>query len=116
MILTIMSDNVSESVQSIFKEVYYLYYEDEYQKITTYLKKRYLRAAMLVAISIVMFSLGGIRIKFIPSYIVELYSEISVFCMWEVGYTHFDRESSKEEQRRIMRARDAEIEFLCKKS
>ena len=115
LLISIMSDDVPEPVQNIFKEVYYLHYEDEYQKITNYLKKRYLRAAMLLVISIVSFSLGGITLEVIPSYIISMFGEISIFCLWEVGYTHFDRENSKGERKRIMRARDAEIEFHCKK-
>ena len=113
--VTIMSDEIPDSVQSIIKEVYKLHYEDEYQKITSYLRKRYTKAIILSVISVIAFWGIGYITDLLPGYIINMIGEASIFCLWEVGYTYFDRSNAKDERRKIMRAMGAEIEFQCRK-
>ncbi len=115
--LTIMADFVSEPVQDIFREAYRSHYEDEYQKISRYLKRRYLRVALLLLVSAVAFWSSGFLSGWVtmPAYLIAILGQISVFCVWEIGYTYFSRVDAKEEQNRIARARDAEIRFHCRK-
>lgn len=115
MTLTIMTDDVSEPIQDIFAESYRSHYEDEYQKTVRFLKRRYLRAAFLLVASILAFWLSGLLTNFAlaPVYIVTILGQISVFCIWEIGYTHFARSDAAAERDRIVRARDAEIHFHC---
>ena len=114
--LTIMTDDVSKPIQDIFAESYRSHYEDEYQKTVRFLKRRYVRAAFLLAASILAFWLSGLltNISLAPMYIVTILGQISVFCLWEIGYTHFARTDAAAERDRIVRARDAEIQFHCR--
>ncbi len=116
MTLTIMSDMVTEPVQRIFEEAYRMHYEDEYQKVAHYLKRRYVRAAMLLAVSVIAFWCNGFFEGFSqrPQYLVNILSQVSVFCLWEIGYTHFTRSDAAAERDRIVRARDAVIQFHCR--
>lgn len=45
------------------------------------------------------------------NFLVDVISNVGVFCLWEIGYTHFDRSDAAAERRRIARARDAVIRF-----
>ena len=114
--LTIMSDPVSEQVQNVFAEAYRSHYEDEYQKTIRYLKRRYIRAACLLAVSIAAFALSGFLSGLAKSlaYLVTIFGQVSVFCLWEIGYTSFSRSEAAAERNRIVRARDAQIEFHCR--
>ena len=112
--ITIMSDSVNPSLQEVFREAYYDHYDDELHKTTDYLHKRYSRVVTLLVISIAAFILGSFlsshltRLAFIAGFITEF----SIFCLWEIGYTHFDRSEASQRKKKILRARDAEIEFL----
>ena len=114
--LTIMTDDVSQPIQDIFAESYRSHYEDEYQKTVRFLKRRYVRAAFLLLASILAFWLSGLltNVALAPVYIVTILGQISVFCLWEIGYTHFARSDAAAERDRIIRARDAEIQFQCR--
>ena len=113
--LTIMTDCVSDAVQSIFEEAYRSHYEDAYQKVSRFLKRRILRVAILLLISALTFWCSGFLsdIAKVPAYLTVFFGQISVFCLWEIGHTHFTRSDAKEERSRIARARDAEIRFFC---
>ncbi len=114
--LTIMSDEVAEPVQRIFTEAYRMHYEDEFEKIVRYLKRRYIRAGCLLLVSVAAFWCNGVFAGYpqMPAYLVNILGQISVFCLWEIGYTHFTRSDATTERDRIVRARDAAIEFHCK--
>ena len=116
MALTIMTDDASKPIQDIFIESYRSHYEDEYQKIRRYLKRRYIRAACLLLISALAFWLSTVMAKKVgfPGYLLTILGQISVFCLWEIGYTHFTRSDAAAERDRILRARDAEIQFCCR--
>ena len=47
----------------------------------------------------------------LPALVIMILGQISVFCAWEVGYTHFARSDAKAEKHRVVRARNAEIQF-----
>ncbi|MCR4557424.1 MAG: hypothetical protein K5779_06345 [Saccharofermentans sp.] len=112
--ITIMTSNVNPSLQEVFREAYYDHYDDELHKVKDFLHKRYSRVIILLVFSIAAFILGS----FIPSHIASLafiaglITEFAIFCLWEIGYTHFDRSEASYKKKLILRARDAEIEFL----
>ena len=114
MTVTIMSEPVNPSLQAVFRESYYKHYDDEFQKMQRYLHKRYMRVAGLLLISIVSFLSGSFLSDHLTRFgtIAGVVSEISIFCLWEIGYTHFDRSEASLQRKLILRARDAEIEFL----
>ena len=115
MTLTIMCDSVSPITQNVFKESYHSHYEDEYQKITRYLKRRYLRVVGLIGIIILAFGITYALMRFtnISDFNLNVISQIGVFCLWEIGYTHYDRVEASAEKSRIVRAKDADIQFQC---
>lgn len=114
MAITIMSGDVNPSLQGVFREAYYSHYDDEYQKANRYLHRRYVRVVGLLLISAVTFFAGGYISGHLDgwSFIASLASQVSIFCLWEVGYTHFDRSAASEREKLILRARDAEITFV----
>ncbi len=114
--LTIMSDDVSEQVQNVFAEAYRSHYEDEYVKVTRFIKRRIVRSICLLLVSAAAFWLSSFLSGLANSntYLVVILSQISVFSLWEIGYTSFSRSDAKAEKNRIVRARDAEIEFFCR--
>jgi len=115
MTLTIMSDNVSPLIQNIFDESYRSHYEDEYLKITRYLKRRYLRVVGLIFAIAISFWIAYFLTAHTqcPEVILTIISQIGVFCLWEIGYTHYDRVEASAAKSRIVRAKDAAIQFQC---
>ena len=116
MLLTIMTDSITEQVQNVFKEAYQSHYEDEYRKINGYLNRRIVRAVLLLVISAAAFFSSTLlaRNTNFPDYIITILGQAAIFCLWEIGYTHFSRREAAEERNRIVRARDAVIEFHCR--
>ena len=114
MTLTIICDSIGESLQHTFREVYGLHYEDEYRKVTTYLHRRYCRVIFLVIISIIAYDVGSYWTSQLEqsNFILDVITNIGIFCIWEIGYTHFERQEAIEERKRIIRARGAEIYFI----
>ena len=105
---------VNQATQDTFREVYRVHYEDEYQKISRFLARRYIRVAMLLVISALAYYGSRLLNAHMTnnSFLLDVVANIGVFCLWEIGYTHFARADASEERRRILRARDAEIEFM----
>ena len=115
--VTIFSDAVSESMQHTFREVYFSHYEDEYRKVTIYLYRRYSRVILLLLASVVAYYAAGLWTARTghTSYLLNVISNIGVFCIWEIGNTHFARQKATEQRKKILRARDAEIVFQEKR-
>ena len=111
--LTILGCSVNEATQDTFREVYRAHYSDEHEKVARYLHRRYIRIIVLMMISIIAFNVAMhlFSISDDHNFVKEVISEVCIFCIWEIGYTHFDRLESVEEMTRITRARDAEIHF-----
>ena len=113
MTLNIICDSVSESLQETFREVYLSHYEDEYRNVTMYLYRRYRRVVLLIIISVIAYYVGSFWTSQLEqsNFLLDVITNIGVFCIWEIGYTHFDRVDAAGERKRIIRARDAEIIF-----
>lgn len=113
--LTLYCDPISKALQEAFRETYREHYEDEYRKISRYLNRRYNKVILLIVVSVVAYYLGRFlspRLDDSYSFLMNALSNVGVFCLWEIGYTHFDRSAAKEEKQRIRRAMDAEIQFM----
>lgn len=112
--LVIFCDPLSESTRNVFREAYAAHYEDEYRKARQYLRRRYWRIVMMLLLSLLAFCLwvtrGG---SSTGSVLWLMVSNVGAFCLWEIGYTHFDRADAFALRRRIERARGAEIEFTA---
>ncbi len=113
MTLSILTDPVSPAIQDVFREVYRAHYQDEYQRVARYLKRHLIRSVSLFLVCIGAFLLSRWISKAasgdtIFSYVV---GNISCFCLWEIGYTHFAMRDVMNEKERINRAMNAVIEF-----
>ena len=110
--LVLFCEPLSESTRNIFREAYASHYEDEYRKVLHYLRRRYWRIVMMLLLSLLAFCLwvtrGG---SSTGSVLWLMVSNVGAFCLWEIGYTHFDRADAFALRKRIVRARTAEIEF-----
>lgn len=117
MTLTIFSNAVSESMQHTFREVYLSHYEDEYRKVTLYLYRRYNRVILLLIASLIAYYAVPLWTAQTgrTSYLLNVVSNIGVFCIWEMANTHFTRKEAAEQRKKIIRARDAEIVFQEKR-
>ncbi len=115
--VTIFSDAISESMQHTFREVYLSHYEDEYRKVTLYMYRRYNRVILLLLFSVVAYYAADLWTELTghTSYLLNVISNIGVFCIWEIGNTHFTRQEATEQRKKIIRARDAEIVFQEKR-
>ena len=113
MSLLICTDSVNPAVQNVFREVYRSHYEDELLKVNKYLKRHFIRAVLLIVISLFAFLMSSQMSKTTPEGTVISYiiGNVSCFCLWEVGYTHFSTRDAIDERKRILRALNAKIEF-----
>ena len=111
--LSILTDTGSQAVYDTFCEVYRAHYDDEYQRITRYLKRRHKRLLILIAVSLCAFLLWGLMEESMSRHIVALtiMTNLGAFCFWETGYTQFDRMAARDKKKKILRARNAKIEF-----
>ncbi len=112
--LSIFTDPVSESVQHTFQESYRAHYAEEYQKITRYLRRRYIRVVILLAVSIGLFFLWDylLRNTTATNVFLTIMTNMGAFCLWEVGYTYFARAEAVEERKQVARALNAKISFI----
>ena len=112
--ITIVSGPVSPDVQDVIRESYRAHYEDEYVKINRYLTRRYIRVISLIVISLVAFSLGTYLSTHFRNieFLAGAATQLSIFCLWEIGYTHFDRSNASVQKKHIRRALNADIRFM----
>ena len=116
--VSIFTDTGNEAVQSTFREVYWAHFEDEYQRLTRNLKRRYIRLLLLITVSLGAFWLWNLLAENASGHpiILTIMTNVGAFCLWETGYTQFARQDALAERQRIARARDAEIVFHTTKS
>ena len=113
MTLLICTGAVSPVIQNLFREVYRSHYQDELYKVNGFLKRDTIRVIVLIIVSLAAFLLSGRLSQLNPhetliSYII---ANVSVFCLWEVGYTHTSTHNVMGERRRLIRALNATIQF-----
>ena len=113
MTVQIFTEPLNPLIQDTFREVYASHYKEELLKTDRYLKRHHNRALTMLAVSLTALMLGTLVTHFFPaeSIISYILLNISAFCLWEVGYTHFSARSVKDERKRIMRALYAKIDF-----
>lgn len=111
--LNIYSGAISESAKQFFKESFVSHYEDEFRRHTTSLQRSYLRAFVLIFVSVVSYYLGvqfDAIMEGLP-FLTTAIANISLFCIWEIYNTYFRRKDILVERKKTQRARDAEIRF-----
>ena len=111
--LFIYAKSINPMTQDVFREVYREHYEDEYKKVNRLVNRYRYKAIILVIIAVVAFIISRRIAKMtggetIFSYIL---SNVSCFCIWEIGYTQFTTRDLADERKRILRAMNAKIVF-----
>lgn len=116
--ITIVSGPFSPDMQDVIRESYHAHYLDEYVKIVKYLNQRYLRVVSLIIISLIAFTCGSYISNHFKNveFLAGAATQLSIFCLWEVGYTHFDRSNASAQKKHILRAMNANIQFMGKSS
>ena len=116
--ITIASGSFSPDLQDVIRESYRAHYQDEFVKINKYLTARYIRVVSLIVISLVAFTCGSYISNHFRNveFLAGAATQLSVFCLWEIGYTHFDRSNASVQKKHILRALNANIQFLEKNS
>ena len=111
--VTILGDSISEPLQQTIREVFYTHYEEEYRKASMYLYRRYSRIVLLLIISLFAYYVGGFLNTRLDrdTFFFTALTNLGIFCLWQIGTTHFERKAVSAERKRILRARDAEIRF-----
>ena len=111
--ISICTSPLNPVIQNLFREVYRAHYQDDQQRIARYLKRHYSRAIILLILSISAFILCNYLSRINPGETILSYliGNVSVFCLWEVGYTQFATRDVVQEKKRIDRAFNATIEF-----
>ncbi len=114
MSLVIFSEEIIPEVQNVFCEAYRSHYEAELRKVNRFLHRRYLRVILLLVASAAAYWCSGFLRGRLGSgnFFLDFITNLSVFCMWEIGYTHFARIDAVSEKHRIQRAMNAEISFM----
>ncbi len=113
MTLFICTEPINPQTQNVFGEVYRSHYRDKLLKVNQYLRRYYIRALILILVSVCAFLVSRFLTRFNPNETILSYIilNVSAFCIWEVGYTHFSTRNVIEEKKRIIRALHARIEF-----
>ena len=116
--ISIVSSSISKDVQDVIRESYRAHYQDEFEKITRYLNRRYIRVVSLIIISLIAFSCGSYLSDHFSNiqFLAGAATQLSIFCLWEIGYTHFDRSDASVQKKHILRALNANIQFIGKSS
>ena len=112
--ITIVTDSLTPDVHDVVRESYHAHYLDEFVKINRYLIRRYIRVVSLIIISIAAFALGTYLTNHFENihFLTYAATQLSVFCLWEIGYTHFDRSNASMQKKHIVRALNAKIDFM----
>ena len=105
--ITIVTDPLTPDVQDVVRESYHAHYLDEFVKINRYLNRRYIRVVSLIIISIAAFALGTYLTNHFENihFLTYAATQLSVFCLWEIGYTHFDRSNASIQKKHIVRSK-----------
>ena len=108
--LTIITpEPVGEAIQEKFIEAFVEHYEDERIVAIRYVHLQILRLIIWGLISIVGFAVWS---KLTGELIQRILSNVWAFTFWQIGYTFIDGIQNVRTYRRMVKIRDAHIEFL----
>ncbi len=104
---------VSESMRNMMREVLEMYFQEEEDRLVKVLESRYRRIMLLFSISV--FVIGIIRQSslFSDEMIVwDIIGNFSAFGLWQIGYTHYDRNEAYDELLTVHIAKYARLFFI----
>ena len=107
------SGRVSESMRGTMREVLVMHYETEETRIVKDLEMRYRRIMLLTFFSV--FVIGVIQQTSILSegmVVAEIIANFAAFGLWQIGYTHYERDTGYEALLTVHIAKYAELDFV----
>ena len=111
----ICADPVSEPVQDMMQEVLSMHYEAEESRISKELERKYRRIMLLITVSV--FAIGIIRqIALLDEdqIVWDIIGNFAAFGLWQIGYTHYERNEGYEELLLVHIAKYAKLHFISK--
>ena len=106
---------IAENVQDLMREVLRMHYEEEENRIVKGLEKRYRLILRLISVSVLV--LGVIRQTSLLSDEMiawEIIGNFAAFGLWQIGYTHFERNDGYDELLIAHIAKYARLNFVEK--
>ncbi len=106
---------VAENVQDMMREVLRMHYEEEEDRIVKELENRYRRILRLITVSV--FVIGLIRQTSLLSdemIVWEIIGNFAAFGLWQIGYTHYERNEGYDELLTAHIAKYARLNFIEK--
>ena len=107
------SEPVAENVQDMMREVLRMHYEEEEDSIVKVLESRYRRIMSLIMVSV--FVIGIIRQTSVISeemVVWEIVINFAAFGLWQIGYTHYERNEAYDELLTVHIAKYASLNFF----
>ncbi len=104
---------VSPSMQDMMREVLEMHYQTEEDRIVKVLEDRYRRIMLLVSISVFVIGLVRQTSFFSDEMVVwEIIGNFAAFGLWQIGYTHYERNEAYEELLTVHIAKFAKLRFI----
>ena len=107
---------VSGPMRDLMREVLEMHYQTEEDRIVSVLEKRYHRVMLLFSISV--FVIGIVRQTSIYSnelVVWEIIGNFAAFGLWQIGYTHYERNEAYDELLAVHIAKYAQLRFIERK-
>ena len=106
---------VTESVQDTMREVLRMHYEEEEDGIVKLLENRYRRILSLFSVSVFVIGVARQSSLFSDEMIVwEIIGNFAAFGLWQIGYTHYERNEAYDELLTAHIAKYATLNFVEK--
>lgn len=107
------AEEVSEPMQNMMREVLLMHYEAEEDRIVKVLENRYRRIMRLVFVSVFVVGLIRQSSLFNDEMIVwEIIANFAAFGLWQIGYTHYERNEAYDELLLVHIAKYARLSFI----
>ena len=104
---------ISHALQETMIEALQLHYQAEQKRVEKSLEKLFLRAVVLLLLSVAVLRLLSVFFSGQDSESIMwvIFSNFAAFSLWQIGATHFEREEAFETLTRIIIARESKVEF-----
>ena len=109
------SKPVTENLRDMMREVLRMHYEEEEDSIVKVLESRYRRIMSLIIVSV--FVIGIIRQTSVISeemVVWEIVINFAAFGLWQIGYTHYERNEAYDELLTVHIAQYASLNFFLR--
>lgn len=103
----------TEIMQETMREIFVEHYQDEKQRVNSYLESRYVRAITLAIVSLAAVSIWvHSPVAADTSILWTIIGNFAGFSLWQIGNTYFERNQGYAELLRVIIAGQAVIKFI----